>query len=101
MPSGASTSILQDYNEDIQKNYMSGRRSTPRHNVQNNPLYLEAFEASTEEEILQYHHIVHCSLDAVEGKCMVFLFQKHLVIANARSYNAKQAQLQNLMLSRP
>lgn len=34
----------------------------------NNPLYLQAFEASSEEETLQFHHIVHCSLDAVEGK---------------------------------
>lgn len=34
----------------------------------NNPLYLEAFDVNSEEETLQFHHIVHCSLDAVEGK---------------------------------
>ena len=38
--------------------------------LQNNPLYLEAFDAKSEEETLQFHHIVHCSLDAVEGKRM-------------------------------
>ena len=41
----------------------------PSHATQNNPLYLEAFEATSEEDILQFHHIVHCSLDAVESKC--------------------------------
>ena len=34
--------------------------------LQNNPLYIEAFEATTEEEILRFHNIAHCSLDAVE-----------------------------------
>lgn len=39
--------------------------------LQNNPLYLEAFDSATEAETLQFHHIVHCSLDAVEEKCRV------------------------------
>lgn len=34
--------------------------------MQNSPLYLEAFEASSDEEILRFHNIAHCALDAVE-----------------------------------
>ena len=36
--------------------------------LQNNPLYLEVFDSSSGEDTLQFHHIVHCSLDAVEGR---------------------------------
>lgn len=34
--------------------------------LQNNPLYIEAFEATSKEEVLRFHNIAHCSLDAVE-----------------------------------
>ena len=34
--------------------------------LQNNPLYIEAFETTDEEEILRFHNIAHCALDAVE-----------------------------------
>ena len=37
--------------------------------LQNKPLYLEAFQGSTDEEdTLKFHYIVHCALDAVEEK---------------------------------
>ena len=41
--------------------------------VQNNPLYVEAFQTSPEEDALKFHHIVHCSLDAVEEKCKLIV----------------------------
>ena len=36
--------------------------------LQNNPLYLEAFYVTSQEETLRFHYIVHCALDAVEEK---------------------------------
>ena len=36
--------------------------------MQNNPLYLEAFYVTSQDETLRFHYIVHCALDAVEEK---------------------------------
>lgn len=36
--------------------------------MQNNPLYLEVFQTTNDAETLKFHHIAHCSLDAVEEK---------------------------------
>ena len=36
--------------------------------LQNNPLYLEAFYITSQDETLRFHYIVHCALDAVEEK---------------------------------
>ncbi|KAL3139448.1 hypothetical protein ABBQ38_003778 [Trebouxia sp. C0009 RCD-2024] len=35
----------------------------------NNPLYLEAFQTKgKQEDVLKFHYIVHCALDAIEEK---------------------------------
>lgn len=35
----------------------------------NNPLYLEAFQnKGKQEDVLKFHYIVHCALDAIEEK---------------------------------
>lgn len=37
--------------------------------MQNNPLYLEAFQnKGKQEDVLKFHYIVHCALDAIEEK---------------------------------
>ena len=37
--------------------------------LQNNPLYLEAFQnKGKQEDVLRFHYIVHCALDAIEEK---------------------------------
>lgn len=39
--------------------------------LQNNPLYLEAFQTKgKQEDALKFHYIVHCALDAIEEKGM-------------------------------
>ena len=51
---------------------LSGRRAQASNilmaMLQNNPLYLEACKPASDEEVLKFHYVVHCALDAVEEK---------------------------------
>eukprot|EP00197_Chlamydomonas_leiostraca_P002991 CAMPEP_0202867400 /NCGR_PEP_ID=MMETSP1391-20130828/9359_1 /ASSEMBLY_ACC=CAM_ASM_000867 /TAXON_ID=1034604 /ORGANISM="Chlamydomonas leiostraca, Strain SAG 11-49" /LENGTH=189 /DNA_ID=CAMNT_0049547443 /DNA_START=71 /DNA_END=637 /DNA_ORIENTATION=- len=38
---------------------------------QNQPLYLKTYPAAEGEQLLKFHYIVHCSLDAVEEKVLL------------------------------
>lgn len=35
---------------------------------QNNPLYVQVFPPAEGDQLLKFHYVVHCSLDAIEEK---------------------------------